>query len=544
MKRLMKKWMLYPMLALGCMAGFTACGDDDDTQQEPAVKVEFELGAQSVSVTAEGGRSSISYTLKNPGANLSIKATSDKDWVRNFKTNAANRISFDVEENVLAEAREAIVSVIYSDDDNEEVKASFTVKQEATDPEFVITLGEKGSSWVQVSMTPKDDAIRYLIGALPVEEVDGYVNDEAFFNAQIEEFQKIADFTGIPLAQLIEIFAGQGPVEGGVITTLEPNSEYYVYCFGFNGDELGTAVVKQKFTTPAATRVNNEIKVTVTEEAVTSLTVNVSTTTWDSYVMVYAPTEELADISDDELGELLLDKSYQLLAGDQEGLEFDKLTPNTDYTIVVMGRAGDIATTNISKFKAKTKEAQQSDITYSLSDKKYFDALELKERHPQIFPADINITANDAIIAANIKADGAKTIRTLVAEQAWLDEVEKQEGRELTDEDYAILATKYGNSAINILTIAPYDTPLVIIGVVTDSSGNQGKLYKEELTIIKNKVSPVEEFDAYLAQRSLMHSILPKTDASSLKTTLLNDHRDGIVLKSAPVKTIKGLWRK
>lgn len=537
--------MFYPMLALGCLVGVTACGDDDEASQEPTAKVKFELSAESVTATAEGGRASIGYTLENPGANLSIEVTSDEEWVNNFKTKSANKITFDVVPNELTEAREAVVSVTYSDDDNEDIKTSFTVKQEAAEPDFVITQGEMGSSWIKLGMTPKDNSMPYMLGALPVEDMDGYTSDEAFFNSQIEELQAFADYVGATLEQVIEVFFSKGAVADGIITMLEPNTEYYIYCYGItSGNELATTVIKQKFTTPAATRVNNTITVNVVKEAVRSLTMDVTTTTPDSYVMVYAPKAELAGITDARLGKMLLDERYETLAGNQSGLVFDELTPNTEYTIVVMGRAGGVATTDVARFDAKTKETQQSNITYSLFNKKYFDALQVKGRHPQIFPAGMEVTANDAIIAAYVKADGAKSINSLVAAQAFLDQLAAKLGRELTEDDYATLAIQNSQSAANILTVVSYDEPVVIIGVATDSDGNRSKVYLEELTITKKDIAPVEEFDAYLAGRRMMQSILPKTDASSLKTLLPNKQTDGIVLKSVRLKTVKGLWHK
>lgn len=46
MKRLMKRWVAFPMLVLGCLMGTTACGDDDEKTTE-VPKAEFKLNAEA-----------------------------------------------------------------------------------------------------------------------------------------------------------------------------------------------------------------------------------------------------------------------------------------------------------------------------------------------------------------------------------------------------------------------------------------------------------------------------------------------------------------
>lgn len=543
MKRLMKRWVAFPMLVLGCLMGTTACGDDEKTTE--VSKAEFELNAESVSMTADGGSSSITYTLKDAGANSAVSATSDQQWVSNFKTATAGKITFDVAANPEAKEREAKITVVYSDDVNEDIKTSFIVKQTAADLDFEITIGEIGSSWIKLSMIPKDNSMRYMLAALPVDDLDGYTSDESFVDSDMAMLQELADYFGITLEQAINILASTGPITDESITLLEPDTEYYVYCYGINSDnELATSLVKQKVTTPAATLVDNEITISIGDVTALSAMVNVTTTTLDSYVLVYASSAGIAEMTEQELLEELLTANFQLQAGDKQNVEFDDLVSDTEYTVIALGRAGGVATTGLVKATFKTKEGGVSDVTYSLQNKKYFDALGVKEQYPSVFPKDMEVTAEDAIIAANIKANGAKKVYTALFSKSSLDKLEETNGTTLTEEHYRNLALIYGATNSNVMTIVEYDLPLVLVGVAIDANGNYSKVYKEDITITANDVSPVEEFGTYLTTSRRLNSLLPAASVSSMRSVLLKNHTDNNGLKSYMMKSVRSPLKK
>lgn len=540
MRRFMKRWMVLSILTVGCLLNFAACSDDDGEKE--TAKAEFKLDSGTVNLsTAEAVSSAITYTLRNAGANSSFNVTSDQTWVKNFKTNVANKISFDVEANEESMAREAKVTVVYSDDANGDIKTSFVVKQVALDLAFTITPGEIGSSWIQLGMTPKDEDMKYMLAAVPVDDMDGYASDEAYFDYEMSNIQKYADEIGIDVKTLLSLFLSQGTLEDGTITLLEPETDYYLCCYGVTDDgELATTIVKKKVTTPAATAVDNNIDVTVVEAKARSVVMNVTTTTSDSYVLLYAPSADLAKMTDAQLKKELSTGDYSLLAGDKEETAFEDLTPDTDYTILAMGRAGKVATTDIMKITFKTKEAKLADITYSLPDKKYFDALEVQKLYPSIFGTG-KVTADDAIIASNITADGAKALYTLVTTKASLEQL----GVELTDEVYISLAKNYGTSYINIMTVVPYNTPIVVAGVAFDADENPSKVYTEEMTITKDNISPAADFAAYLSKQKALKSVLPNSKVSSMKSFLLkNQEKDASGFKSLSVKYLPGRLKK
>ena len=191
----------------------------------------------------------------------------------------------------------------------------------------------------------------------------------------------------------------------------------------------------------------------------------------------------------------------------------------------------------------KTKEGGVSDVTYSLPDKKYFDALEVKELYPSMFSPEMQITAKDVIIAANIKADGAKRVYSAIFTKSSIDRLEETNGT-LTEEHYRNLALNYGDTYSNILTIVEYDLPFVLVGVAIDANGNYSKVYKEDIMITANDVSPVDEFGAYLAASKRLNSLLPDASVSSMKSVLLKNRTDNNRFKSYTRKSVRSPLKK
>lgn len=117
----MKK--LLAMFAILATIGFVACSDKDEPQAGPTGEPELKLTSESVmNYTSEGGKGTITYSLKNKvdGVELSAKATAA--WIENVATGAA--VTFSVLPNEGEDAREASIVVEYGDQN-----FSVTIKQ-------------------------------------------------------------------------------------------------------------------------------------------------------------------------------------------------------------------------------------------------------------------------------------------------------------------------------------------------------------------------------------------------------------------------------
>ena len=167
----------------------------------------------------------------------------------------------------------------------------------------------------------------------------------------------------------------------------------------------------------------------------------------------------------------------------------------------------------------------------------------MKELYPSMFSPEMTITANNVIIAANIKADGAKRVYSAIFTKSWIDELEETNGT-LTEELYRSLVLYYGETYSNILTIVKYDLPLVLVGVAIDANGYYSKVYKEEITITANDVSPVREFEYYLTASRRLNSLLPDASVSSMKSVLMKNRTDNNRFKSYTRKSVRSPLKK
>lgn len=131
----MKK--LLAMFAILASIGFVACSDDDDSPVGPTGDPELKLTSESeMNFTADGGRGTITFLLKNKVDGVEPTATCAAEWVSDLKVGTA--VTFTVAENDAEDARQADITVSYGDQ-----SFKVTVKQagvKSYDAEFELTV--------------------------------------------------------------------------------------------------------------------------------------------------------------------------------------------------------------------------------------------------------------------------------------------------------------------------------------------------------------------------------------------------------------------
>ena len=129
------KNLFYFLLALPLV--FAACngGDEDvDKKKEPVLTATSE---ELLSLSAQGGEETITYTLENPVEGLSVVASANVDWISDF-VYGEESVTFTVAANDTTEAREGVVTVAYTT-----LSFDVTVKQEGKtlEPELSVVAG-------------------------------------------------------------------------------------------------------------------------------------------------------------------------------------------------------------------------------------------------------------------------------------------------------------------------------------------------------------------------------------------------------------------
>lgn len=551
MKKTWKQWMAMPVLLMSFFVGATmvGCSDDDDpvAPEEPGQTeaAQIKLGATEVSIAGEGGPGEMTYNLVNAAANgkISAKVEDGVDWIHDFNTSVNRLITFEVDANDVEEEREATVTVTYSAEGMSDATATFKVVQDAKAPEaFDMSVGEIGSTWFVFNLIPEDLSMEYLLVAVQTESLEGYVDLNAYIEEMKSEFSIYAEMTGLSLKEILTMFGYvvQGSLENAIFPTVAPDMQYTVLACGINENcDLITPVSQLDVTTlPATTPIDNQISVNVTNITSRSAAIGITTTTPDAYALALFETASLEGASDADIEDYLIqavaEGDVDYLSGDlssEEGV-FEGMSPETSYTVVVMGVAGDVATTDLIKKEFTTTEAGKSDVAFSL-EYKYFEGADVQDFY--------GVTGREglAFLAGRVNTEGKGFYWNVIAKSAF-DEIE---GGDLTDEQYIdlLLDPEMQSATQTPFTyICDYDE-MRLFGVAYDENGNFGPVWKEDVNLTPEGVSPASELESFLmgtrgsskefAKVQLQRLNIKKTESFKQVKMSANELKDNVSVK-------------
>ena len=508
MKKTWKQWMAMPVLLMSFFVGATmvGCSDDDDpvAPEEPGQTeaAQIKLGATEVSIAGEGGPGEMTYNLVNAAANgkISAKVEDGVDWIHDFNTSVNRLITFEVDANDVEEEREATVTVTYSAEGMSDATATFKVVQDAKAPEaFDMSVGEIGSTWFVFNLIPEDLNMEYLLVAAQTESLEGYVDINAYIEDMKSNYAMYAELLGMSLKETLSMFGlvVQGSIENGLFATIAPDMQYTILACGIDDNcDLITPVSQLDVTTlPATTPIDNQISVNVTNITSRSAAIGITTTTPDAYALALFETASLEKASDADIEDYLIqgvaEGSVNYLSGDlssEEGV-FEGMSPETSYTVVVMGVAGDVATTDLIKKEFTTTEAGKSDVAFSL-EYKYFEGADVQDFY--------GVTGCEglAFLAGRVNTEGEGFYWNVIAKSAF-DELE---GGDLTDEQYIdlLLDPEMQSATQTPFTYICDYGEMRLFGVAYDENGNFGPVWKEDVNLTPEGVSPASELESFL----------------------------------------------
>lgn len=508
MKKTWKQWMAMPVLLMSFFVGATmvGCSDDDDpvAPEEPGQTeaAQIKLGATEVSIAGEGGPGEMTYNLVNAAANgkISAKVEDGVDWIHDFNTSVNRLITFEVDANDVEEEREATVTVTYSAEGMSDATATFKVVQDAKAPEaFDMSVGEIGSTWFVFNLIPEDLNMEYLLVAAQTESLEGYVDINAYIEDMKSNYAMYAELLGMSLKETLSMFGlvVQGSIENGLFATIAPDMQYTILACGIDDNcDLITPVSQLDVTTlPATTPIDNQISVNVTNITSRSAAIGITTTTPDAYALALFETASLEKASDADIEDYLIqgvaEGSVNYLSGDlssEEGV-FEGMSPETSYTVVVMGVAGDVATTDLIKKEFTTTEAGKSDVAFSL-EYKYFEGADVQDFY--------GVTGREglAFLAGRVNTEGEGFYWNVIAKSAF-DELE---GGDLTDEQYIdlLLDPEMQSATQTPFTYICDYGEMRLFGVAYDENGNFGPVWKEDVNLTPEGVSPASELESFL----------------------------------------------
>lgn len=236
-------------LSLMLLVGAAGCEDSDQTP--PA---DFQLQTTLIEAHALADVYSAEYTLRHPRPGVGPTASSDRTWVHSFNTEAEGSIVFEVDENPVAEPREATVRVVYAD-----IETSFRIAQAAAElPGFDISLDAADVTEASVTYTviPEQADLTYLSMVVGKDEFDAFESDEAYFQDDLEFFRTTAESQSKTLAEYLATLLKQGEVTAPVYN-LEPDTPYYAYVYGLTPEGTRTTDIhKREFRTRKVDRID------------------------------------------------------------------------------------------------------------------------------------------------------------------------------------------------------------------------------------------------------------------------------------------------
>ena len=230
----MRIFRLFAIIATAVSAiAFTACTENKD-DVDTATSVTFEKA--EVVLTYEASEVTLNYTINNGIEGIDIVAETSVEWISNIKVNFGT-LTFDVERNGEASAREAKIRVMYPN-----VAASYiTVKQSPFDAiTFEMEVTSSTSTSCSTLIKPSNNDFVYIAY---MSEIDyflgaGITTAEELFQDDYNYFMDFAEQVNPPYLKeffLVNYFAYEGE-QSIEWTGMMPNKEYvlYVYAIEFN----------------------------------------------------------------------------------------------------------------------------------------------------------------------------------------------------------------------------------------------------------------------------------------------------------------------
>lgn len=388
-----------------------------------------------------------------------------------------------------------------------------TIAANTADLTFEVEITKIDYDHIEGSVTPSNNDDTYICSVQYASALEWSESEEDFVEYIVDDISAWGN---------IEDSLHKGTMSLNGISGLQPNTEYIVVCFGYDGAPT-TAPHITHFTTTDATGNSEDLVITFEVSNITHNSVNVTTTpsvgvyyftfytdvdNFNSLVNEYGTTDACvaylanyeidygAEWFDCSRAEYLMDLGASL--GKEKNF-YNQLKPSTDY--VAYAIAVDIKTGELASEKGfvsepfRTLDKVVSDASVSIEFGNYYDGTALAELDPARFLS----CKGFAVMPYTVSASD-----TAAAWYTGFYDGDYTEWGCADDDIYATLIT-YGwewsteyvsenrESGVAVLS---YDTPYTFLGIAKDSEGIYGPGFIKVVTLTPNGVSPAEEFIA------------------------------------------------
>lgn len=288
-----------------------------------------------------------------------------------------------------------------------DVTFEFDIKEEDYVLEFVVTPSHRGVNFFHGIATEAEiEAWKTLVGSDNLRDAI----QQCEIEAGIETYMQYGFIE--ERKEFFDMYNSYDIVDDGW-EQVKAGTKYILYAAKWDEEcNLIGEVSTAEYTTPAASMSENKLSVEIKEITQSQVTVRVTTTTNDPYVIMPMKSEDIAGMSDSEIYTLITTKYDYLVSeytfqGDMTRM-LSRMRPATQYTILVFGSLAGTQTTEMIKVEVETTASgDPKDCTFTFNVAPGADNAWL-----EIDPSDKGHYYNWLIYPADYTAEDAKAYIT------------------------------------------------------------------------------------------------------------------------------------
>lgn len=343
---------------------------------------------------------------------------------------------------------------------------------------------------VNAEVTPSVNNQKYVFDAVAKADYTTDAELKSAYQSYLSEMAAMYEMFGMSAEDFVNEISNTG--KATISLELSASTAYIGFAVAIDNTAiLVSDLTIKEFTTGEVEPSDNKITVEITNVTARTADLKITTTNNDPYVFGTDMKANWEGMSDEEiLNELITNYNLdQLVHSGNYETKMSGYNPNTEYISFTFGYLAGTATTDLIRVEFKTKEAEQSDVTFKLLHDKYFNGDEVEAE----YPSDFYGATGYAVLPVTVEALPVDKVSDYVYH---ILEGDITDISEYSDDEIVQFLLQQGINSPSTYFYLTFDSTSTIVGFAIDNDGNYGPVSRELLTLPKDGVSPIDEFPA------------------------------------------------